>query len=329
MEPHGHDRPAGRSGHDAHGVGHAPRRAAHDHGHGHAHGHPSPDAQGGAFAIGISLNLGFVIAEGAFGVIAHSTALLADAGHNLSDVLGLAMSWGAIRLARRAPTPRFTYGLRASSILAALFNGMVLLVACGALALAAVQRLALPAEVAGETVTLVATVGIAVNLATALLFARGAKGDLNVRGAFLHMAADAAVSAGVAVAGYATLRTGWHWIDPATSLVIVVVILGGTWGLLREAFAMALQAVPAGIDPQAVTERLLTLPDVAAVHHLHIWPMSTTETALTAHLVVPGEARIDLALLGSREMEDRFGIAHCTFQVERAAAAAACEAGGG
>ena len=301
---------AGVAGH-AHSHGHA-----HAHGHGHAHG--SPAVQGRAFLIGIVLNLGFVVIETGFGLAANSMALLADAGHNLSDVLALAVSWGAFRLSRRAPTARFTYGFRASSILAALFNGVVLLVACGALALGAIERLAQPPVVAGNVVALVALVGIGINLATALMFARGAKADLNVRGAFLHMASDAAVSAGVAIAGVVTARTGAAWIDPAVSLGIVVVILLGTWGLLREAVALALQAVPAGIDPAAVKQGLLGLGGVVDVHHLHIWPMSTTETALTAHLVLGGDAAPDgLPLRAQRLVASRFGIAHGTFQVER------------
>lgn len=290
-------------------------RESHGHSH-HTHAHTPADF-GRAFAIGIVLNLVFVAVEATYGLIANSMALLADAGHNLSDVLGLVVAWAAYLLAKRKPSPRFTYGLRSSSILAALFNGLLLLFACGAIALEAVQRFAAPQPVQGATVMVVAAVGIAVNLGTALLFARGRKGDINIRGAFLHMAADAAVSAGVVVAGMLTLRTGLPWIDPATSLLIVAVILAGTWGLLREAFAMAMHAAPSGIDPDAVADALGRVTGVSRVHHIHIWPMSTTETALTAHLVMPGGAPGDafLAKLAS-DLAHRFAIAHSTIQIE-------------
>jgi len=289
----------------------------HGHGHGHHHHHHGPSGYGRAFAIGIGLNLVFVAVEAAYGFVAGSMALMADAGHNLSDVLGLVVAWAAWVLAKRRPTMRFTYGLRSSSILAALFNALMLLVACGAIALEAAQRLARPEPVAGATVMVVAGIGIIVNLGTALLFAGGRKGDINIRGAFLHMAADAAVSAGVVVAGFLTLRTGAEWIDPITSLLIVLVILWSSWGLLREALAMAMQAVPGSIDPAAVSARLATVPGVARVHHLHIWPMSTTETALTAHLVMPGGHPGDafLSHLG-QVVEHDFAIHHATFQIE-------------
>lgn len=287
------------------------------HGHAHGHSHSAPTDYGRAYAIGIALNLVFVGAEAAFGLVAGSVALLADAGHNLSDVLSLAIAWGAFALSKKPPTARFTYGLRGSSILAALFNALLLLFACGAIALEAAQRLASPAPVAGGTVMVVAGIGIVVNLFTAWLFAAGRHQDLNVRGAFLHMAADAAVSAGVVVAGFLTLRTGFGWIDPAVSLVIVAVILWGSWGLLRESLAMAMQAVPDSIDPDAVARRLAGVEGVARVHHIHIWAMSTTETALTAHLVMPaghpGDAFLhDLA----HRMEHDFAISHTTFQIE-------------
>lgn len=287
------------------------------HGHAHGHSHSAPADYGRAYAIGIALNLVFVGAEAAFGLVAGSVALLADAGHNLSDVLSLAIAWGAFALSKKPPTARFTYGLRGSSILAALFNALLLLFACGAIALEAAQRLASPAPVAGGTVMVVAGIGIVVNLFTAWLFAAGRHQDLNVRGAFLHMAADAAVSAGVVVAGFLTLRTGFGWIDPAVSLAIVAVILWGSWGLLRESLAMAMQAVPDSIDPDAVARRLAGVEGVARVHHIHIWAMSTTETALTAHLVMPaghpGDAFLhDLA----HRMEHDFAISHTTFQIE-------------
>lgn len=291
----------------------------HDHG-GHDHG---PANYGAAFAVGIVLNLGFVAIEAVYGLIAGSMALLADAGHNLSDVLALAIAWGAHMLARRRPSGRFTYGLRGSTILAALFNGLLLMIACGAIALEAARRFLDPQPVAGATVMVVAGIGIAINLGTALLFLRGRAQDINIQGAFLHMAADAAVSAGVVVAGLLTLRTGLDWIDPASSLLIVGVILWSTWGLLKEAIVMAMQAVPAGIDPQAVAAALGGLAGVERVHHVHIWATSTTETAMTVHLVMPGGTPGDQFLSeASRLLKQSFGIGHATIQVETGGCAA-------
>ena len=264
----------------------------HDHnGHGHAHGglghSHAPADFGRAFAVGTALNIGFVVVQVVFGLYAHSLALLADAGHNLGDVLGLVLAWWASHLVKTAPTERRTYGLGRSSILAALANAVFLLVAVGGITWEAIRRFNDPAPVAGGTVIWVAAVGIAINTGTALLFMSGRKGDLNVRGAFLHMAADAAVSAGVVVAGVAILWTGWQWLDPVTSLVINAVVVWGTWGLLRDSTNLALDAVPAGIDTAAVRGYLESLPGVEAVHDLHIWALSTTQTALTAHLVKP------------------------------------------
>lgn len=294
--------------HDHHG---------HGHGHGHAHGGAS---HGRAFAIGVALNAAFVVVEGVFGVLSGSMALVADAGHNLSDVLGLVVAWGASTLAARPPSARFTYGFKSSSILAALTNAALLLVALGAITVESVQRLMAPEPVAGGTVVAVALVGIVINTATALLFARGRHHDINLRGAFLHMAGDAAVSAGVVIAGLVIQRTGALWIDPVTSLVIVAVIAWGTWGLLKEAVKLGLAGVPAGIDEGAVRAFLLGRPGVSAVHDLHIWPMSTTETALTAHLVMPGGCPGDAFLheLG-HELHHDFGIGHATVQVEEGA----------
>ena len=270
-----------------------------------------------AFAIGTALNLGFVIVEAIYGVLSGSMALLADAGHNLSDVLGLVAAWIAAVLAKRAPTARFTYGLRNSSILAALFNAVLLLIASGAIMLEAVQRLFTPEPVKSLTIIVVAAIGIFVNGFTAWLFASGQKGDINIRGAYLHMAADAAISAGVVVAGIIIMLTGWLWLDPATSLALVAIIVWGTWSLLRESTAMSLAAVPPGIDPQAVRDFLSARPGVASVHDLHIWPMSTTETALTAHLVTPAGNPGDTFLLETcHELEARFGIGHSTLQIE-------------
>jgi cobalt-zinc-cadmium efflux system protein len=277
---------------------------------------------GRAFAIGILLNFGFVLVEATAGWLSGSIALIADAGHNLSDVLGLVMAWAAFALAKRPASARFTYGLRGSSILAALFNAILLLVACGAITLGAIQRFVRPQPLEPGMMMAVAAVGIVVNLGTALLFLRGRHHDLNLRGAFVHMAADAAVSAGVVVAGLLVAWTGRLWIDPAISLVIVAVIVGGTWGLFRDALSMSLQGVPGGIDSATVTARLAELPGVEAVHHVHIWPTSTTEVALTAHLLMPQGAGGDSFLAQTaRLMREEFRIGHSTFQVEHGACA--------
>ncbi len=262
--------------------------------------------------------------EATAGLLVNSMALLADAGHNLSDVLGLVMAWGAYRLGRRPPNARYTYGLGGSTILAALANAVLLLVASGAILLEAIQRFAEPPPVPGLPVMGIAAAGIVVNLGTALLFAKGREGDVNVRGAYLHMAADAAVSAGVVVAGLLTLLTGWRWIDPVTSIGIVAVIVAGTWGLLRESLSLALHGVPPGIDVSEVTAALGQVDGVTRVHHVHIWATSTTETALTAHLVMPAGPPGDAFLKEiAHGMEHRFGIGHATFQVERGTDAAA------
>lgn len=289
---------------------------SHSHHHGHSH-HAHPADFGRAFAIGILLNLAFVAVEAAYGFLANSMALLADAGHNLSDVLGLVAAWAGAVLSRRPPSRRFSYGLRGSSILAALANAVLLLVAVGFILYHAAFRLIVPDVVAGGTVTVVAAIGIVINGATALMFARGRTHDLNVRGAYLHMVADALVSAGVVVAGILILATGWHWVDPVVSVVIAGVILVSTWDMLRESLTMALAGVPRGIDPEVVEAFLAERPGVAGIHHLHIWPMSTTETALTAHLVMPGGFPGDRFLAELRhEVEHRFRITHATFQVE-------------
>ena len=288
-----------------------------DHAHsdsGHSH---APKNFGAAFALGTALNFGFVVVEVVFGLYAHSLALVADAGHNLGDVLGLLLAWGASALARRAPTQRHTYGMRSSSILAALFNAIFLLVSVGAIAWEAIRRFGNPTDVAGWTVIWVSAVGIAINTATALLFMSGRKGDLNIRGAFMHMAADAGISAGVVVAGFVILATGLHWIDPVVSLAISAVIIWGTWGLLRDSVNLALHAVPEGIELAKVKEYLAGLPNVTAVHDLHIWPMSTTETALTAHLVRDVD-RCDSFVIEKccKELHDKFEIQHATIQFE-------------
>ena len=284
------------------------------HHHGHDHGVAGNSR---SFALGMVLNLLFLVFEVAFGLRAHSLALIADAGHNLGDVLGLGLAWGATELARRPPTRRHTYGLRRGSILAALGNALLLLVAVGGISWEAIQRLMHPQPVAGETVMLVAAVGVAVNGLTALLFVAGRRRDLNVRGAFLHMLSDALISGGVVLAGIAIQITGRAWLDPAVSLAVGVVIVWGTWSLLKESLRLALDAVPEGIDLPSIEQYLESLPGVTAVHDLHVWAMSTTETALTAHLVKP-DARVDDALLArlARELHDRFGIEHTTIQLE-------------
>jgi cobalt-zinc-cadmium efflux system protein len=303
---HGHDHPE----HDHHGHEHG----GHSHGVGHVH---APASFGTAFAIGIALNAGFVALEAAFGVIGHSVALLADAGHNLSDVLGLAVGWIASILVKHAPSARFTYGLAGSSILAALFNAVFLLVVIGGLSWEAIGRLFHPEPVAGGTVMAVAAIGIVINAICAWLFASGRKDDINIRGAFTHMAADAVVSLGVVVAGLVILMTGWLWLDPVVSLVINAVIVFGTWSLLRDSIAMSLNAVPPGIDVADVSAFLAGRPGVSTIHDLHIWGMSTTETALTAHLVMPGGHPGDAFLMELCEaLRARHRIGHATFQVE-------------
>lgn len=292
----------------------------HDHGHAHLHGagHVHAPADFGlAFAIGIGLNTLFILAEVAAGIFGNSVALLADAGHNFGDVLGLLVAWGASMLVKRRPTARFTYGLRGSSILAALFNAVFLLIAVGAIALEAIQRLGRPEPVAEIAVMVVAAIGILVNGGTALLFASGRKGDLNIRGAFLHMLSDALVSAGVVVAGFVILLTGWFWLDPLVSLAIAAVIVWSTWSLLSDSVKMSLAAVPEAIDPARVRKFLLAEPGVVEVHDLHIWSMSTTETALTAHLVMPaGHPGDDFLHHLCDELDHDFAIGHATLQIE-------------
>jgi len=300
------------------GAGHT-HDHGHDHGHGHGHGHHhhAPASYGRAFAIGILLNSAFVLIEAGFGLWSGSMALVADAGHNLSDVLSLLIAWGAAYMSGLPANERYTYGYKSSSILAALANAGLLLVALGAILIETVDRLFNPSQVDGSIMIAVAAVGILVNGFTALLFAGGRKHDINIRGAYLHMAADALVSVGVVLAGIAILFTGKLWIDPVTSLVIVAVIAWGTWGLLKDSTKMALHAVPDGIDEAAVRAFLEGLPGVTAVHDLHIWPMSTTETALTAHLVMPGGYPGGAFMREiAHELEHDFRIGHATVQVE-------------
>jgi cobalt-zinc-cadmium efflux system protein len=292
---------------------------AHDH-HDHAQ---APKDFGLAFAVATLLNIALVLAQVIYGLSAHSIALLADAGHNFGDVLGLLLAWGAHVLARRQPTVRYTYGFRSASILSALINAVLLLVATGAIAWEAIGRFSNPGEVAGQTVMLVAGIAVVINAGSAWLLIAGRDGDLNVRGAFLHLAADAAVSVGVVLAGAIIVLWGWTWIDPVVSLAIAGVIVWSTWGLLRESLRMAMNAVPPSIEPSDVCGYLETLPGVAAIHDLHIWAMSTTEIALTCHLVMPkghpGDAFIERI---SHDLAHRFAIQHPTFQIELGDAAA-------
>lgn len=296
----------------------------HDHHHDHDHGHShAPVAFGRAFLVGIALNTLLVAAQLGVGAWAHSTALMADAVHNLGDVMGLAFAWLAASLAQRHPTARRTYGWGRGSILAALANASVLLVGTGAITVEAVQRLLNPAPVAGTPVMIVAALGILVNGGVALMFMRGREKDLNIRGAFLHMVGDAGVSAGVLVAAWLITLTGALWLDPLASLAISVVIVLGSWRLLRDATALAMDAVPPGIDPAAVRNRLLDLPDVTEVHDLHIWALSTTSTAATAHLVT-ASAAVRLVPMACTLLREEFDIVHCTFQLETADLAERC-----
>jgi cobalt-zinc-cadmium efflux system protein len=295
-------------------MGGAHHHHGHHHGEGHHHG---PADHGRAFLLAIVLNLGFVVAETAAGIIGGSMALIADAGHNLSDVMTLVLAWGASILAARPPSARFTWGFKSSSILAAIANAALLWVALGAILVETIRRLADPAPVQGGLVMAVAAIGIVVNGLCALLFARGRKSDLNLRAAFQHLLADAAVSAGVVLAGLAVVLTGATWVDPLTSLVITAVIGWGSWGLLRDSLRLGLLGVPQGIDEGAVRGFLASQPGVTAVHDLHIWPMSTTETALTVHLVMPGGHPGDAFLHHiAHELDHDFGIGHVTVQIE-------------
>ncbi|WP_328186688.1 cation diffusion facilitator family transporter [Marinobacter sp. OP 3.4] len=289
----------------------------HDHSHGHDHSHHF-DTHNRSFAIAVLLNILFVVIEAVYGVISGSLALLADAGHNLSDVMGLIMAWAASWLASKAATYAKTYGLKKTTILAALFNALILIAAVGGITWEAIQRLTDPADVAGLTVVIVAGIGVLINGATMMLFLKGQKGDINIRGAFLHMAADTAVSVGVVISGTILMFTSLTWIDPIVSLVIAVVIFVGTWQLLKDSVNLAVDAVPKGIDPSAVHERLESLPGVQSAHHLHIWALSTTENALTVHLVKPDPESDDQVISEATEMlNEHFGIQHTTIQWER------------
>jgi cobalt-zinc-cadmium efflux system protein len=315
MSAHQHGKPA----HDAHDSDHD---SHHGHHHGHHHGGHGPhhlpsDKKSRAFAIAVLLNIAIVVIQVIYGFIAHSTALLADAGHNLSDVLGLLLAWGAIYLSRRRPSERYTYGLRGTSILASLANAALLCMATGAIAWEAILRLANPPAVGGMTVFAVAAAGLLVNGFSAWLFMSGSKGDLNVRGAFLHMLGDAAVSAAVAISGLAILWTGWYWVDPLMSLMVVGVVLYGTWGLLRDSVKLSLGAVPQQVDSPAIGRYLAGLPGVSDVHDLHVWGLSTTENSLTVHLVMPaghpGDEFVDRV---AARLADDYEVHHATIQID-------------
>ncbi|MSQ72409.1 MAG: cation transporter [Betaproteobacteria bacterium] len=296
---------------------HQARHHHHPHSHGGHHHHAHATDHGSAFAIAVALNTVFVVVEFTYGVVANSTALMADAGHNLSDVLGLSLAWGAVVLARRQASTRYTFGLRGASILAALANAILLLLVCGAIGWEAMQRFSRPPDVAGLTVSVVAAVGVVVNGVSAWLFMKGGKADVNIRGAYLHMAADAAVSLGVLISGVVIVYTGWNFLDPAVTLAIVLVIVAGTWGMLRESTQLALNAVPARVDAAAIEAYLRQLAGVSDVHDLHIWGLSTTENALTVHLVIPlghpGDAFLDEVVF---RLKDSYSVHHSTLQVE-------------
>jgi len=290
----------------------------------HNHEHPVMNYNR-AFGIGIFLNVGFVLVEAAFGILSDSVALLADAGHNLSDVLGLLLAWGANLLSMRSPTHRRTYGWKSSTLLAALTNAIILLVAVGGISWESIRRFSHPQFAEGRVVMIVAGIGVLINTATALLFVAGRERDLNVRGAFLHMAADAGVSLGVVVAGIGISTLGWLWIDPVVGLIIAAIILAGTWRLFRESFDLVLHAVPREIDAEAINTYLSNLPGVEAVHDVHVWAMSTTQIAMTAHLIRPEVGNDDMLLAQIRtELHDRFGIEHVTLQIERSDIHAEC-----
>jgi cobalt-zinc-cadmium efflux system protein len=310
----------------AHGHGHDHAQAhEHNHAHGHTHAIPS-DGINLRMGIAVALNLVFVIVEGGFGFVSNSVALIADAGHNLSDVLGLVCAWGALMLGRRPPGAKFTYGLGRSSVLAALANAVLLLLACGAIAWEAASRLGSPPPVAGRTVMIVAAVGIALNGVSAWMLHAGSHGDLNRRSAYIHMLSDAVVSAGVVLSGLLIIWTGWSLIDPIVSLVIVAVILVGTWRLLRDSLTLSLDGVPASVNSSAVLSYLADQRGVTDVHDLHIWALSTTSVALTAHLVVPDRSAEDALLTTlTPDLKRRFQIQHATLQIERDRCEHGCE----
>jgi cobalt-zinc-cadmium efflux system protein len=324
---HDHSHDHGRADHH----GHDPEHTSHDHTHDdhahHGHSHAIPtDGINLRMGIAVALNLVFVVVEGGFGFLSNSVALIADAGHNLSDVLGLVCAWGALILSRRRPGARFTYGLGRSSVLAALANAVLLLLACGAIAWEAASRLGSPPPVMGKTVMIVAAIGIALNGISAWMLHAGSHGDLNRRSAYLHMVSDAVVSAGVVVSGLLIAVTGWSLLDPIVSLVIVAVILISTWRLLRDSLTLSLDGVPASVNSSAVMSYLAHQRGVTDVHDLHIWALSTTSVALTAHLVVPEPGAEDALLTRlTPDLKRRFQIQHATLQIERDRCVHGCE----
>jgi cobalt-zinc-cadmium efflux system protein len=291
--------------------------------HDHGHDHPPADFSR-AFAIGTALNLGFVLVEGGYGLMVGSLALIADAGHNLSDVITLLLAWGAMIMARQSATARHTYGFKKGTILVSLGSALFLCAAVGVIIWEAVSRLRTPVEVNGLAIMVVAAIGVAINTATALLFMAGRKSDLNLKAAFLHMAADAAVSAGVVAAGLGIILTGWHWLDPLISIAIALVVLIAGWGLLRDSLHLSMAGVPAGIDARAVLDYLTGLPGVACVHDLHIWAASTTENVLTAHLVMPNGADDAFLHQTAEQLRHDFAVHHTTIQIEREEGEGAC-----
>ena len=331
-DDHGHEHDHAHHDHDhdhdhEHEPVHAGEHDDHGHGHGHGHVHALPaDGINARMGIAVALNVAFVIVEGGFGFVSNSVALIADAGHNLSDVLGLLCAWGAMVLGRRPPGGKFTYGLGRSSVLAALVNAVLLLLACGAIAWEAAERLASPPVVAGTTVMIVAAIGIVLNGVSAMLLHAGSHGDLNRRSAYIHMLGDAAVSVGVLVSGFLISLTGWNVLDPLVSLVIVATILLSTWKLLRDSLTLSLDGVPGNVNSSDVMSFLAGQRGVTDVHDLHIWALSTTSVALTAHLVVP-ERSADDALLSSvaPNLKKRFQIQHATLQIERDRCQHGCE----
>ena len=295
----------------------------HDHCHGHGHSH-APANFGRAFAIGIGLNMTFVLVEAGYGVASHSLALVADAGHNLSDVMTLVLAWGAMIMAKRSATARHTFGFKKGTILVSLGSALFLYAAIGVILWEAFGRLRSPAPVTGMTVTVVAAIGVVINTATALLFMRGRKDDLNIKGAFLHMAADAAVSAGVVIAGLVIAKTGWNWLDPVVSIAIALLVLAAGWGLLKDSLHLTMAGVPVDIDAEQVLAYLNSLPGVQCVHDLHIWAASTTENVLTTHLLMPEGDGDAFLMQVSKELRHRFKIQHATIQVEQTDVGAGC-----
>lgn len=285
----------------------------------HTHTHsPTMHNHNKAFAFGILLNVIYIVIEALYGILINSMALIADAGHNLSDVLGLLLAWGAAYLAKSYPTKERTYGLRKSTILSALFNSILLFIAVGAILIESIRKFISPQPVEGNTMMIVAGIGVIINGITAFLFIKGKDRDINIKGAYLHMAADAAVSLGVVAAGFIILLTGWNWLDPVMSFIIVVVITIGTWGLLKESFHLSMDAVPKHIELEEVKKYLLSLPGVTEVHDLHIWGMSTTESALTAHIVKPSAYLDDVFIADTcKVLHEKFGIEHTTIQIEK------------